>query len=55
VAGWPHNRVRYLAEPVEGRPTKEAGNTMTTSPGPGPGRDDPGLDAVIGERRHLTL
>ena len=31
----------------------EAGDTMTTRSGPGGGRPDPGLDAIISERRQL--
>jgi RNA polymerase sigma factor (sigma-70 family) len=33
--------------------TKEAGSTMTTPSGPGPGRPDPGLNAIMSERRQL--
>src|ERR1700724_3637384 len=32
---------------------KESAGTMTTQSGPGGGRPDPGLDAIISERRQL--
>jgi RNA polymerase sigma-70 factor (ECF subfamily) len=45
--------VRCLVELDEADTTKGAVHTMTTAPGGGHGRPDPGLDAVMSERRQL--
>src|SRR5689334_12856568 len=50
----PHSPVRCLVEPGEGRRNHGKGGIMTTTPsGLGGGRPDPGLDAIMGERRQL--
>jgi RNA polymerase sigma-70 factor, ECF subfamily len=45
--------VRYLVELVRADETKGAAGTMTTQSEPGHGRSDPGLSAIVRERRHL--
>jgi RNA polymerase sigma-70 factor, ECF subfamily len=45
--------VRCLVELVRADATEEAGDTMTTPSGPGHGRPDPGLSAIMSERRRL--
>jgi RNA polymerase sigma factor (sigma-70 family) len=49
----PHIPARYLVEQVRAAATKGAGNTMTTRSEPGHGRPDPGLSAIMSERRQL--
>jgi hypothetical protein len=49
----PHIPVRCLVGPVRADATEGAGDTMTTPSGPGHGRPDPGLSAIMGERRQL--
>jgi RNA polymerase sigma-70 factor (ECF subfamily) len=46
--------VGCLVELVRAAANKGAGDTMTTRPGPGPGRSDPSLAAIMSERRQLT-
>src|SRR5690349_8084947 len=49
----PHNPVRCLVEGVTADATEGVVDTMTTRSEPGQGRPDPGLDAIVSERRHL--
>jgi RNA polymerase sigma factor (sigma-70 family) len=53
VARQPHNPVRCLVELVRAAATKGAAGTMTTTNGPGHGRSDPRLSALMRERRRL--
>src|SRR5215471_16084740 len=48
----PHNRAPCLVGRVRADPTKGS-SAMTTPPGPGPGQPDPGLAAIMSERRQL--
>ena len=45
--------MRCLVELVRADATEGAGDTMTTRSEPGHGRPDPGLSAVMSERRQL--
>jgi RNA polymerase sigma factor (sigma-70 family) len=49
----PHSPARYLVELVKAATTKGATSTMTTQSEPGGGRPDPGLRAIMSERRQL--
>src|SRR4029453_7899353 len=49
----PHSPGRYLVELVRAAATKGATSTMTTRSEPGGGRPEPGLRAIISERRQL--
>jgi hypothetical protein len=49
----PHSSVRCLVELVREGATKGVGDTMTTQSEPGDGRLDPGLSAIMSERRQL--
>jgi RNA polymerase sigma factor (sigma-70 family) len=49
----PHIPVHCLVELVKADATEGAAGTMTTRSGPGGGRPDPGLDAIMSERRRL--
>ena len=46
-------RARCLVELVRADATKEDGDIMSTRSGPGDGRPDPGLSAIMSERRQL--
>jgi RNA polymerase sigma factor (sigma-70 family) len=45
--------VRYLVGLMRADATKGAGDAMSTPSGPGGGQPDPGLDAIMSERRQL--
>jgi RNA polymerase sigma-70 factor, ECF subfamily len=49
----PHSSVRRLVELVRAAATKGVVDTMTTQSGPGDGRLDPSLSAIMSERRQL--
>jgi RNA polymerase sigma-70 factor (ECF subfamily) len=49
----PHIPVCCLVELVRADATKGVGGTMTTESGPGHGQPDPGLSAIMSERRQL--
>ena len=49
----PHSSARYFVEQVKADASKEVGNILSTRSEPGEGRTDPGLDAIISERRQL--
>jgi RNA polymerase sigma-70 factor (ECF subfamily) len=49
----PHSSVRCLVELVRADATRGGGDTMSTRSGPGHGRPDPGLNAIMSERRQL--
>jgi RNA polymerase sigma factor (sigma-70 family) len=49
----PHSSVRYLVELARADATEGVVDTMTTQSGPGDGRLDPSLSAIMSERRRL--
>ena len=49
----PHSSARYFVEQVKADASKEVGNILSTPSEPGDGRTDPGLNAIISERRQL--
>ncbi len=49
----PHSSVRCLVELVRADATEGGAGTMTTRSGPGHGRPDPDLNAIMSERRQL--
>jgi RNA polymerase sigma factor (sigma-70 family) len=50
----PHIPARYLVEVVKADATTGGGGAMSSPPGPEPGQPDPGLSAIISERRQLN-
>jgi RNA polymerase sigma factor (sigma-70 family) len=53
AAGRPHIPVRCFVELVRADATKGGAGTMSSQSGPGDGRIDPGLSAIMSERRQL--
>jgi RNA polymerase sigma factor (sigma-70 family) len=53
MARQPHIPAGCVVEPVRAAATEGAVGTMTTRSGPGHGPPDPGLDAIMSERRRL--